>query len=666
MAGFGFLKNTGFEWKGNAFRVRETPPDGKLLIESTATGALQLISKEELLHEYTAGQISGLSVSPSTESSKHPRVPSKPLELLAPGMAKEMGRRYRYLEAVYEAGPPAFTKSYLTPLIQAHADATADTSPPSVTSVYRWHRRYQTSQDARSLLPRFDRRGGATRQGDQVYELISAAVAEALKATPLASAPNIYSRLITKIANENVKRLPSDQIACPSIRTVYRMLKEASVYDMTALREGKAAADRRFQIVKRGVRTNRILERWEIDHTPMDLFVVDEKTWMPCGRPILTMIIDHKSRMPMGYYLSFSPPSAAAVVNALRHAILPKKKGITVLPDLPIHNDWRCYGLPEVIVVDNGLEFHGKTLDSLCMDLGFRVEYCPKRQPRFKGTIERFLKTINYTFAHQLPGTTFARFHQRGDYMPEKQAVLTFAELKHVLEKWFLDVYAQTPHRALGMTPSQAWKDGLQHHEPQLPHDLRTLEQRIGESVSRKLRRDGFAIHSIRFGGPSIAPIVEKYGEGVEVRVVFDSEDLSEVQVWGPEDQDPITVSAIDLEFAEGLTARQAKLITKLKRANGSKCFDPVALQKARADIAREIETLAQSRKFKPRQRGMAIQGLNSSKPLATQSALHTAPAQPVAPRSRNATSQQTTTLADTSAPPLLPAFTMRRGAPRD
>lgn len=663
MAGFGFLKHTVFEWKGTAFRVRETPPDGNLLIEDFATGSMQLVSKLELLEEYTAGRVSGHATGPAATPAGTPVVPTKPLKLLPPEMVREMERRFRYLQAIYEVGQPAFTKGYLSPLIEAHAAATGDPHPPSVTSIYRWHCRYQSTQDARSLLPRFDRRGGSTHQTDQLRQLASEAIAEALKATPLATVPNIYSRLITKIAHENAKGLPTDQIVCPSMRTIYRMLEQASRYEMTVLRKGKAAADRRFHIVKRGTNTQRILERLEIDHTPLDLFVVDEKTWLPCGRPTLTMIIDHRSRMPVGYYLSFGPPSTAAVVNALRHAILPKKKGPLVLPNLPIQNDWVCYGLPELIVVDNGLEFHGRTIDSLCMDLGFRVEYCPKRQPRFKGTIERYLKTINYYFAHQLPGTTFAHFHERNDYDPTKHALLTFVELKQILEKWLLDVYAQTPHRGLGMTPAQAWKDGLQFHEPQLPTDLRTLQQRIGESVSRKLRRDGFELHSIRYGGPEIAPILNQYGEGVEVRVVFDSEDLSEVQIWGPGDVDPITVQSLDLEFARGLTARQAVLISKLKRANGSKGYDPAALQKARADVTAEVEALAKSRKLKPRQRSAAIQGISSVKPLAAQSALHAEPPPPVLPPVRNPAALR---FAVAPPPPLLTAFTIKKEPRRD
>ncbi|MFZ8444692.1 integrase catalytic domain-containing protein, partial [Staphylococcus aureus] len=50
---------------------------------------------------------------------------------------------------------------------------------------------------------------------------------------------------------------------------------------------------------------------------------------------------------------------------------------------------WPCYGVPQVIVVDNGLEFHSQALQSLAMDLGLAVVFCPKYQPWYKGSIER-------------------------------------------------------------------------------------------------------------------------------------------------------------------------------------------------------------------------------------------------------------------------------------
>ena len=106
------------------------------------------------------------------------------------------------------------------------------------------------------------------------------------------------------------------------------------------------------------------------------------------------MFLDHHSRMPLGYYLSYGGASAAAVMGAQRHAVPPKTPAARVMPKLHVEHVWPCYGLPDTLVLDNGLEFLGDTLESVALDLGIRLQFCPKHQPRFKGSIERFLKKL--------------------------------------------------------------------------------------------------------------------------------------------------------------------------------------------------------------------------------------------------------------------------------
>lgn len=617
MAGFGLRKNMVFEWRGGTFRIDRLQPNGEVLLETIPDGSLSLVQRQQLLDDFAQGLISA-----STTEERSPKTMptySRPLDQLSAEVQKEAKRRRSYLEAICAEGKPVFTPDHLVPIIEQVAEKIADPAPPSVTSVYRWHRRYTTAKDSRSLVPRYDLRGmKRARQGTRVHELLSEATAEAYNTSPLATGKSIYSRLLAKIETENLRSLSDTPCAPPSERTVYRMLANADLYEMTALKEGKASADRRFRVGQAGVKTTRILERIEIDHTPLDLFLVDERTWLPLGRPTLTMAIESFSRMPWGYNLSYGSPSAAAVIGALRHGILPKAPTEIAIKDLAVEHRWPTYGLPETVVADNGLEFHGIDLEGLAFDLGFRLEFCPKRQPRFKGTIERYLKTINYHFAHQLPGASFARFHQRGDYDPQKCALITLAEFKHLFEKWVVDVYAQSRHKGIGTTPWHRWNEGLAAHEPQLPSDLKALQQRIGQSASRKLRRDGFELHGIRYNGDVLSPTLRRYGEGVEIRVVFDRGDLGEVYVWGPDDVEPQPVQAIDQSYARGLTLEQNSLIRQLLREEGAKVEDRVALQRARNDMTKAVEELMVSRKQKARQRSAHLRGFTSSEPSGT------------------------------------------------
>lgn len=615
MSGFSLHKNMAFDWNGTAFRIDRLQPNGEILLERVADNQLSIVTKDALLAEYGQGKISARA---ETSSPVQITVPvfSRPLDELPERVKNEATRRRWYIESILSHGAPVFTKAYLAPLIQQVATEIDDNKPPSVTTIYRWTRRFQTSGDTRALIPRTDLRGKKkVRQSEQVLKLASEAIVDALKTSPQATGTNIYSRLLAKINAENGRLLPDEQLRPPTLRTLYRLLARADVYETICLREGKAAADKRLRVGKAGVRVTRILERVEIDHTPLDLFLIDEKTWLPLGRPTLTMVIDHFSRMPLGYYLSFGNPSTAAVMGALRHAILPKNIAKEAMPGLKIEHTWPCYGRPEVFVVDNGMEFHSNDLESVAYDLGVRIQYCPKHQPRFKGVVERYLKTINYFFAHQLPGTSFARFHQRGDYDPQKCALLTFAEFTQLFEKWVVDVYSQTIHRGLGTTPWSRWHESLAQYEPELPDDRRVLQRRIDLVVTRSLRRNGIELNSIRYSGDALQPILSAFGEGVQVRVSYDAEDLGEIQVWGPNDADPVAVQALYPAFARGLTLKQNEMIRELLREQGAAVEDRVALERARHELSRSVEELMVSRKQTARRRGAALKGFSSNMP---------------------------------------------------
>ncbi|MCK7491579.1 MAG: hypothetical protein MZW92_07680 [Comamonadaceae bacterium] len=93
----------------------------------------------------------------------------------------------------------------------------------------------------------------------------------------------------------------------------------------------------------------------EVDHTPVDLLVVDENR-VVIGRPTFTVIFDRYSRRVPGYCLSLAGYGVAAVFSALRHAMLPKTYLSTQYAKHQL--DWPCFGWMERLLLDNGTEFH--------------------------------------------------------------------------------------------------------------------------------------------------------------------------------------------------------------------------------------------------------------------------------------------------------------------
>src|SRR5690606_10396256 len=218
----------------------------------------------------------------------------------------------------------------------------------------------------------------------------------------------------------------------PSRATFYRLLKNSDKYEVMVARHGKGAADKAFRASGLGACPTRILERIEVDHTPMDVHVLNPITGVADGRPYLTLLLDRYSRMPVGMEIGFEPPSELSVMRALRNAILPKSY---IKQDyVDIENEWPAFGKPVMLICDNGMEFHSHQLRRMCGELDIDLQFCPKAQPQYKGAVERFLGTLNREVSHRIPGTSFSSISQRGDYDSVNQSSITLDD-RYLLPK---------------------------------------------------------------------------------------------------------------------------------------------------------------------------------------------------------------------------------------
>lgn len=602
MNGYEFLKNCRFDLDDVLYVVRQINPDQSVVTERVETGEVTVFQREALLRSLTLGSLKFHGDSSHEEPKK---LYSRPIDELKDSIRKEINRRLEYVSAIREEALSVLTPQSVMPICAVVAERIGDAAPPSFTTLYRWMRAFYQCKTFRILIPRHDRRGPRSLyQPNRVIELFQQAADKAFSESPQATVKAVHDRLSILIKDENSLRPLGQQLKMPSQATTYRLFNRISQYEKTVWREGKGAADRKFTLSGPGAISTRILERVEIDHTPIDVFLVDERTGMPLGRPMLTMLVDHYSRMPLGYHVGFNGASALAVTSAIRHAVLPKIYTINA-DGLEIISPWPCYGIPQAIIVDNGIEFHGLTLERLAFNFGIRILYCPKREPRFKGVVERYLKTINYSFAHLLPGTSFARFYQRGDYDPEHHAVLTLTQFKNIFEKWMIDEYAHTVHRGLGTTPFEKWTSSARTNPPRLPQNVDRLIEEMGMPLRRSLRHDGIVVYGLHYAGDALATIMRRYGEGVRLTVLVDHADLGKIRVCEPDSNEAVHVAhANEFEYADGLTLEQHKLIKAEVRAQGQAAADSEALYAAKRAIQAYISELIFSKKHSKRRQG--------------------------------------------------------------
>jgi putative transposase len=130
----------------------------------------------------------------------------------------------------------------------------------------------------------------------------------------------------------------------PSMKALRARVTARSLRERIKKREGAAVAGDRFRLVKQGLRTERPLQVVQIDHTKVDIMLVDDVTRACIGRPWLTLVLDVHTRMVAGLTLSLDPPSAAGTALAVTQAVLAKAEWLT---DRAIGLAWPTQGLPE-------------------------------------------------------------------------------------------------------------------------------------------------------------------------------------------------------------------------------------------------------------------------------------------------------------------------------
>ena len=203
----------------------------------------------------------------------------------------------------------------------------------------------------------------------------------------------------------------------PSYKTVRSRVMGIDLRRRTWLREGQKAAADKFRPVMGGLKATEPLSLVQIDHTLVDVIIVDELQRQPMGRPWLTLVVDVAPRAVLGFYLSLNAPSSLSVAMALSHAVLPKAE---YLAKQKVEASWPMHGLPRTLQVDNAMEFHAQNLIRGCRQYGIELVYRPPAHPHFGGHIERLIGTLMGE-VHLLPGTTFGSVAQRGAYDSEKR-----------------------------------------------------------------------------------------------------------------------------------------------------------------------------------------------------------------------------------------------------
>jgi putative transposase len=486
----------------------------------------------------------------------------------------------------------------------------------SRASLYRWIKAYmESNEDIRSLVSSYKNCGPKNTRLEKEVEMIMDQVIDKYYLSKEATTiQTVYELIYHQIEQENKFREPENKLKQPSISTIRRRIQARDQYEVAKARKGVKYARDKFGQVTLQEKPKYPLQRVEADHTKLDLFVVDDETRLPIGRPFITSLIDVFTGYPLGVYIGFEPPSYTSVMHALNHAIFPKYYLKEKYPK--IKNEWFAYGMPEVLVVDNGKEFLSKHLADACMELQIELVHNPVKMPWYKGAIERHFRTINQQLIHQTKGTTFSNIIDKGEYDPMKNAVIGFNELLEIFHKWLVDYYAIKPNKGVNGVPAELWKKSFENiPEPAVPAsniDWKILLMKMG---SGSIQRTGIRYMYLHYQSPKLRTLQHellKRGKKNMVKFKYDPTDLSKIYVYDEFNHRYFEVLCTDQEYSRGLNEYAHRVIKK-KAYEEAKRVDMSALAAAKAEIMEMISEI-RNLTIKERRKAERIKGTGSDK----------------------------------------------------
>jgi putative transposase len=292
-----------------------------------------------------------------------------------------------------------------------------------------------------ALVSNISARGNRQRKiSDELIELIQQVGKDVFNDPKAVTIKHAYQQFVARCVELELHPC-SDRTFAKELRTV------ASVRE----REGKRKAYQVEPIVwylklNEAIHGVRPFQYVHIDHTPMDLLLKAPGSDVVLGRPWLSLAIDAESRAIVGFYLSFDAPSYRSCMMVIRDIV-------------------RRHGrLPDMLVTDNGKEFHSTAFQRVCELYKTHLRYRPAGMPRHGSVMERVLGTLHSQLVHNLAGNTKIMKHVRTvtkSVRPENFVSWTLPALHVALEYYFKYIYGTENHPAHGQAPEERLRERL-------------------------------------------------------------------------------------------------------------------------------------------------------------------------------------------------------------
>ena len=476
-----------------------------------------------------------------------------------------------------------------------------------IATVYRWLSIFEQYQTVSSLAAKREYCGGKgkSRLDSSVDTVIGKVIEEMYLNKQEYPLQDIYEEIVYKCQNLELKA-PTKNTIRSRINTIHPKL---IAKHRKAIRVNETRGmPNKFPEVKMP------LDVIQIDHTKVDVILVDEETREEIGRPFITVAIDVYSRMIFGFYISLEAPSYFSVGQCLLNAILPKDD---FLQNYEVEGEYPVYGLPKKVHMDNGKDFRSISLHNFCQE--FRIEdiYRPVARPEFGGAVERVIGTCMKKM-QVLPGTTRSNIFERGKYNSQLEAAMTIDKL----EKWYLDfvinIYHKTEHSSIFMTPEEKFYQGLYGvgedksipFLPTVPADTLKLRMALLPEIKRSVQKNGITIDYITYFSETLRKWIiptqyKKLKPNLKNEVICrrDPRDISKIYVYDEDIKDYITVPYADIRKPKMNLSELRESIAEAKRQISGRELEPHDIFEARERLKKYVEEAKREKKSVRRKR---------------------------------------------------------------
>lgn len=439
-----------------------------------------------------------------------------------------------------------------------------------VSTIYKWIKLFNENGTVASILGKEKNGGrGKSRLSIEQEKIIS----EVIEKHYLNKSRNSINKTIRKVFEICLKK----NIKLPHSITIRSRIKNISEEEILKKRVSVKEAKYKFEPLKGSFPEVYFpYSVVQIDHTKVDIILVDDIQRKPYKRPWITVAIDIYSRMVVGFYLSFETPGTLGTGMCISNAILPKE---IWLEKIGVKAEWPCWGKINTLHLDNAKEFRGNSLKKSCQNYDINIEYRPVATPHWGGHIERLLGTFSKEI-HDLPGTTFSSPLLRKHYDSAKNSSLTLEEFEKWLTIYITNIYHNKIHSGIGMTPLDKYNLGIFGDENNLgigitPKILNERKLRIDfmPIIERTIQEYGVIIDHITYYHDILRNYIHsKDKDGKKRKYIFrrDPRDISEIYFYDPETKEYYNIPYRDTSLPAISIWEFNDVVRDLKKENTS------------------------------------------------------------------------------------------------